>query len=79
MSLKTSLAQNSHHKCATPDGGDVNTFLKEALATVLIGNEELREMVGQQETVAMEAATRIDEIVTNARDLTKHFREMKQK
>ena len=65
--------------------GDVNAFLKEALATALQGNEELREIVGQHKTVAMEAATRIDEIVsernsyfTNAR-VTKNFREMQQK
>ena len=64
----------------------MNTFLKEALATATQGNEDLREMVGQHEAVAMEAATRIDEIVaeqnsyfTNARNLTKHFREMQQK
>ena len=64
-------------QCATPDGGDVNAFLKEALTTALQGNEDLR---------VMEAATRIDEIVaernyyfTNARDLKKHFREMQQK
>ena len=43
-------------------------------------------MVGQHETVAMEAATRILEIVaeqnsyfTNAQDLTKHFSEMQHK
>ena len=43
-------------------------------------------MVGQHEAVAMEAATRIDEIeaernsyFTNAQDLTKHFREMQQR
>ena len=72
--------------CATPDGGDVNTFLKEALATALQGNEDLREMVGSHKAVAMEAATRINEIeadrkfyFTNARDLTKHFREMQQR
>ena len=37
--------------------------MKEALATALQGNEDLREMVGQHEAVAMETATRIDEIV----------------
>ena len=64
----------------------MKAFLMEALATALQGKEELREIVGQHETVAMEAATRIDEIVsernsyfTNARDLMKHFREMQQK
>ena len=64
----------------------MNTFLKEALATALQGNEDLREMVVQHEAVAMEAATRINEIVAEwnsyfniARDLTIHFREMQQK
>ena len=64
----------------------MNAFLKEALATALQGNEELREIVGQHESVAKEAATTIDKIVndrnsyfTNARDLTKHFREIQQK
>ena len=73
-------------QCATPESGDVNAFLKDALMTVLQGNEELRKIFGQHESVAKEAATRIDEIVTernsyftNARDLTKHFREMQQK
>ena len=36
--------------------------MKEALATALQGNEELREIIGQHETVAKEAATRIDDI-----------------
>ena len=42
----------------------MNAFRKESLATALKCNEELREIVGQHETVAMEAATRIDEIVS---------------
>ena len=34
--------QNPVAQCATPESGDVNAFLKEALATALQGNEELR-------------------------------------
>ena len=52
----------------------------------LQGNEDLREMVGQHEAVAMEAATHKDEIeaernsyFTNAVELTTHFREMQDR
>ena len=46
-------------QCATPEIGDVNAFLKEAPATALQGNEELREIVGQHKSVAKEAATKL--------------------
>ena len=53
---------------------------------ILQGNEDLWEMVGQHEAVAMEATTRIDEIeaernsyFTNAVALTSHFREMQDR
>ena len=37
---------------ATPDRGDINAFIKEALATALQGKEELRMIVEQHESVA---------------------------
>ena len=71
---------------ATPWKGDMNAFLKEALATALQGNKELRMILEQHESVAHEAATKIDEIVlehdgimANTRDLTAQFREMQKK
>ena len=50
-------------QCATPESGDVYASLKEVLVTALKGNEELMEIVGQHESVAKEAAKKIDEIV----------------
>ena len=71
---------------ATLERGDINGFLKEALATVLLGNEELRMIVEQHASVAHDTATKIYEIVMerdgimpNVCDLTAQFCEMQKK
>ena len=80
------IAQAPAPQTNTPDRGEINAFLKEALTTALQGNEELRQMLHEHEHVAMNASARIDEIsaetdvtMASTRYLSSQFQHMAQK